>query len=117
MTTISAERLADVFVEVADTLVDEFDLIEFLQMVTTRTSELVDAAASGLLLADAHGQLQFMAASDEAAELLELFQVQTREGPCLDAYRQGAAVVNEDLSDAGRRWPRFAPRAVAAGYQ
>ena len=66
MTTISAQQLAKVFVEVADTLVDEFDLIDFLHMLTDRTANLVGASAVGLLLADQHGRLQFMAASDES---------------------------------------------------
>ena len=72
MSTLAAERVAEMFVEFADTLVEEFDLIEFLQMVTSRASEFVGAAAAGLLLADPQGQLQFMAASDERTELLEL---------------------------------------------
>jgi GAF domain-containing protein len=106
-----------VFVEVADTLVDEFDLIEFLQLVTARASELVGSAAAGVLLADQHGRLEFMAASNEQTELLELFQVQAREGPCQDCFRQGSAVSNGDLREAGKRWPLFAPRAVAAGFR
>lgn len=114
---ITAERLAEVFVEVADTLVDEFDLIEFLQMLTTHTSDLFDARAAGLLLADHRGHLQLMAASDERAEMLELFQVQSVEGPCQDCFRQGKPVVNADLTEADGRWPGFAPRAVAAGYR
>lgn len=117
MSTLSAERVAEVFVEVADTLVDEFDLIEFLQMVTDRASELVGTAAAGLLLADAHGVLQFMAASNEKSQLLELFQVQAQEGPCQDCYREGMAVTNADLRDATNRWPQFAPQAVAAGFR
>ena len=114
---ISAERLAEVFVQVADTLVDEFDLIEFLQMVTSQTSELVDARDAGLLLADHQGRLQLMAASDERTQMLELFQVQTVEGPCQDCYRKGEPVVNADLRDAADRWPKFAPRAVEAGFR
>lgn len=117
MTKIQADRLAEVFVELADTLVDEFDLIEFLQIVTSRTSDLIEARAAGLLLADNHGRLRLMAASDERSELLELFQVQSLEGPCQDCYREGVAVVNADLTQASDRWPRFAPRAVAAGYR
>ncbi|GAA4456028.1 GAF and ANTAR domain-containing protein [Phytohabitans houttuyneae] len=117
MTTVSAERLARVFVEVADTLVDEFDLIDFLHMLTDRTATLVDAAAVGLLLADQRGQLEFLAASDENAKLLELFQVQNKEGPCLDAFHTATPVVNADLADATSRWPRFAPRATAAGFR
>jgi len=73
MTMVPADRLAEVLVEVADTLVDEFDLIEFLHMVTAHTSELVQAESAGLLLADHHGRLQLMAASDERAEMLELY--------------------------------------------
>jgi len=117
MTTISPERLAQVFVEVADTLVDDFDLIEFLHRVTSHTTELVKVAAAGLLLADHRGHLQFMAASSDEARLLELFQVQTEEGPCQDAFHSGVATVNADLSAARDRWPTFAPRAVAAGYR
>jgi len=117
MATIASDRLAHVFVEMADTLVDEFDLIEFLQRVTTLTSDLVDARACGVLLADHRGRLQLMAASDERTEMLELFQAQAREGPCQDCYRQGHAVVNTDLRHAQDRWPQFAPRAVAAGFK
>ncbi len=116
MSALPAERVAEIFVEFADTLVEEFDLIEFLQMVTTRASELVGSSAAGLLLADPQGTLQFMAASDERAEMLELFQVQSHEGPCQDCFREGAAVVNADLRRSPGRWPNFAPRAAAAGF-
>jgi transcriptional regulator with GAF, ATPase, and Fis domain len=116
MTQIKAERLAEVFVEVADTLVDEFDLIEFMQMMTSHASELIEARAVGILLADHQGRLQLMAASDERSEMLEIFQVQALEGPCQDCFRHGLPVVEADLRTASGRWPRFAPRAVAAGY-
>ncbi|MEP7089621.1 MAG: GAF and ANTAR domain-containing protein [Nocardioidaceae bacterium] len=105
------------FVQVADTLVDEFDLIDFLHMVTSQTSELVNARDAGLLLADPQGRLQLMAASDERTQMLELFQVQMVEGPCQDCFREGEPVVNADLREAGQRWPKFAPRAVAAGFR
>jgi GAF domain-containing protein len=117
MTTISAQRLAKVFVEVADTLVDEFDLLDFLHMLTERIAGLVGASTVGLLLADQRGRLQFMAASDENTKLLELFQVQNEEGPCLDAYHTTRPVINADLRQAAARWPRFAPRATAAGFR
>jgi len=116
MSTIAAVRLAEVFVEIADTLVDDFDVVEFLQMITSRTAELVSVPAVGLLLADGQGRLQFMAASDEATRLLELFQLQHDEGPCLDAFRTGSPVINADLRRAGGRWPVFAPRATEAGF-
>ena len=115
MTTVSAQRLAKVFVEVADTLVDEFDLIEFLHMLADRVAALVDASAVGLLLADQRGHLQFMAASQESVRLLELFQVQNDEGPCLDCVRTGAPVIAKQLADTSR-WPVFARAATSHGY-
>jgi GAF domain-containing protein len=117
MTTVSAQRLARVFVEVSDTLVDDFDLVDFLQMLAQRTAELAAASVVGIVLADQHGQLQFMAGSQEDARLLELFQLQNDEGPCLDAFRSFEPVINNDLSLAADRWPRFAPHATAAGFR
>jgi len=117
VTVVSTERLADVFVEFADTLIDDYDVIEFLLMVTNRTAELIGASDVGLLLADQRGRLQFMAASNEDVKRLELFQIQVNEGPCRDAFQSGQAVVNADLQDASDRWPTFAPRAAADGYR
>ena len=117
MNSVSAVRLAAIFVEVADTLVDEFDLHEFLHMLTERAAGLVDAAAVGLMLADQRGRLEFMAGSDENVRLVELFQLQNQEGPCLEAFRTGTPVINVNLVAAARRWPRFVPRATAAGFR
>lgn len=117
MTTVSAARLATVFVDVADSLVDEFDLIDFLHRLTVHVADLLDTAAVGLMLGDQRGRLQFMAASDESAKIMELFQVQLHEGPCYDAFRTATPVVNVDLPDAEDEWPRFAPRAAAAGFR
>jgi GAF domain-containing protein len=117
MGAVSRERLATIFVEVADTLVDEFDLIDFLHMLADRAGSLVGAAAAGLMLADARGRLEFMAGSDENVRLVELFQLQNEQGPCLEAFRSGQAVINVDLEAATDRWPLFAPRATEAGFR
>jgi len=103
-------------VELADTLVADFDVIDFLQVVAARCVELLEVAAAGLVLADQSGSLVTVAASDERARLLELFEAQNDEGPCRDCYRLGVAVVNVDLEEARTRWPRFAPQAIAAGF-
>lgn len=117
MRTISAGPLADAFVEVADTLVEDFDLIDFLTSVTGRVAQLSGTAAVGLLLADHRGDLQFMAASEESARLLELFVIQSDEGPCRDCFAAGEAVVVSDLTLTHHRWPSFTPRAMAAGFR
>jgi GAF domain-containing protein len=114
---ISTEQLSDVFVEVADTLVADFDLIEFLQQLTSRAADISGAGAVGLLLADHRGVLRFMASSNASGKALELFELQHAEGPCLDCYRTKQAVVNADLREAADRWPRFAPMATDLGFQ
>ena len=113
---ISAERMSDLFVEVADTLVDEFDVVDFLHNLTVHAVTIGGATAAGLMLTDQMGRLQFMAASHPSSEALELFQLQNSEGPCLDCFTTGSPIVNADLSTAAGRWPTFAPRALELGY-
>jgi transcriptional regulator with GAF, ATPase, and Fis domain len=105
-------RIAQVFIELADTLVAEFDLVDFLHTLAEVTVELVDVDAAGLMLADEDGVLRVMASSDDQAELLELFELQQNDGPCPACFRTGQPVVNVDL----RRWPEFADAAAAGGY-
>ena len=113
---ISVDRLPGVFVEMADTLVDDFDLVEFLHTLTDHVAAVSGAEAVGLVLADQRGSLQFMAASNASGAALELFQIQTSEGPCQDRFRTRQPVVNADLGGAADMWPTFAPRARAAGF-
>ena len=103
------------FVEIVDTLVDDFDVIDVLTVLTSRSVELLEAAAAGILLADTAGHLRVMAASTEQIELLELFQIQNDEGPCLDCFHTGAVVVNADLATPSP-WPQFAAESVRAGF-
>jgi hypothetical protein len=111
------ERLSRVFVELADTLVSGFDVVEFLHMLTERCVELLDVGAAGVVLADGRGILRVMASSDERAYTLELFEVQNQEGPCLDCYRSGEPVVNQSLHGEGSRWPTFSREARAGGFR
>jgi transcriptional regulator with GAF, ATPase, and Fis domain len=110
------ERLLETFVELADTLVDDFDVIDFLHLLVDRCVALLDVDAAGLLLTDQRGQLQVMATSSEQVRLLELFQLQNDEGPCLDAFATGARVSHADLGSAANRWPRFAAAATDTGF-
>jgi len=112
------ERMAQTFVELADTLVAGFDLMEFLHTLTERCVELLEVDAAGLLLADGRGALRLVAASTEQARIAELFQIQNDEGPCLDSYRTGQPVIVSDIraEETVRRWPRFAPAAQEMGF-
>jgi transcriptional regulator with GAF, ATPase, and Fis domain len=109
--------ISSTFLQLADTLVADFDIIDLLAMLADRCVELVDADAVGILLADTDGNLRVMAASTEQARLLELFQLQNEQGPCLEAFTSGQLVTCTELRDAIERWPRFTPYAVGAGYE
>jgi len=108
-------QLADVLVEMADTLVDDFDVIDFLHVLTERCVQLLGVSAAGLLLADGHGTLQVVAASSERTRLLELFQLQADQGPCVECFHTGAPVSVANLATAGR-WPHFTAAAAAVGF-
>jgi GAF domain-containing protein len=114
---IAERRITDTFVRLADTLVDPFDVIDLLHVLTTRCVELLEVQAAGLMLSDLDGHMRVSASSSQAARLVELFELQHDEGPCLDCHRTGEQVTESDLATAGERWPRFARRAVAAGYR
>jgi GAF domain-containing protein len=113
----SATRLARALVELADTLVDAFDVVDLLTLLADNCVEVLDVGAAGLMLAAPDGDLRVMASSSDAMRLLELFELQSQEGPCLDCYRTGLPVLNQDLALTGGRWPRFAPEALAAGFR
>jgi GAF domain-containing protein len=112
---MDGQLLSETFVELTDTMVADFDVIDFLHVLTSRTAELLDVSAAGLLLADPRGELRVVAASSEAARLLELFQLQSDEGPCLDCFRSGRPVTATELG-ADQRWPQFAAAAKQAGF-
>src|SRR5690349_7481489 len=96
-------------------LVDDFDVVELLTLLADRCVEVLDVDTAGLMLATQDGALRVMASSSEAMLVLELFEIQAQEGPCLDAHRTGRPVVNGDLA-ADPRWPHFAAEAIEAGF-
>jgi GAF domain-containing protein len=104
-------------VELADNLVDDYDVIDVLTVLTNRCVEAVDVDAAGVMLASPAGELQFIASSSEEMRVLELFQIQADEGPCVDCYRDGLAITNHALSESDGRWPLFTPKALAYGFR
>jgi GAF domain-containing protein len=104
-------------VELADNLVDDYDVIDVLTVLADRCVEAIDVDAAGVMLASPEGDLQFVASSSESMRVLELFQIQVAEGPCVDCFRTGRAIVNHSLSESDGRWPRFTPYALAQGFR
>lgn len=111
------EALSATFVLLADTLVDDFDIAELLDVLVAATVELLDVSAAALLLTDHRGGLAVAASSSEESRLLETFQLQAAQGPCLDCVTSGLAVASADLAQDIDRWPDFVPTALAAGFR
>jgi GAF domain-containing protein len=106
-------------VELADSLVADFDVVELLTLLTDRCVDVFDVAAAGLMLGSPDNELRVIASSSDAMRVLELFEVQADEGPCVDCFRTGEPIVNLSLDAAGLdgRWPGFGPKAVEAGFK
>jgi GAF domain-containing protein len=107
--------LLHTFVEVADSLVSDFDVVDVLATLAERCVELFGASDAGLMLAAPGGELHVVASSSERMRDLELFEIQNEDGPCLDCYRSGVPISSDDLRDDMPRWPRFGPEALSAG--
>jgi GAF domain-containing protein len=113
-------READVvrsLVEMADTLVEDYDVVDLLTGLADRCVSLLGVSAAGVMLVSPAGSLGLVASSSEAMRLLELFELQAQEGPCLDAFRTGQPVGHQNLDAGSGSWPLFAAAAVSAGFK
>src|SRR5689334_18082486 len=110
------QRLVETFVTLADTLIDDFDIIDFLQLLAERSVELVGVTAAGIMLADSAGGLRHVACSDEQMRFVELLELQFDEGPCLDAFESQTIVTCASPERARELWPQFAPVALEHGF-
>jgi len=110
--------LTAAFIDIADTMVAGYDLIEMTNRLARHCVNLLEVDAAGLLLTDGQGNLGVLASSNERAQLMELFQLQAdEEGPCLDCFQSGEPVVAVDLSRWRERWPGFVDEAERQGFQ
>lgn len=110
------ELIARTFVSLADTMVGDFDVVDLLDRLVHDTARILDSSAAGVMLVDGHKQLQVMASSDPRMHAIEVLQLQSTEGPCLDAFHRRTPVHAVTAESQGR-WTVFAPRALAEGYR
>jgi len=109
-------QLLRTFAALADTLVDDYDVVELLQSLVDACGEHLDISAAGILLADEGGDLEVLASTTESAPLVELLQIGALSGPCLQCFRTGIAVQLPSIADAPDSWQEFRDRALADGY-
>jgi transcriptional regulator with GAF, ATPase, and Fis domain len=118
VTNTSREKeLVDTFVELADSLVADYDIVDLLYRLVMRCAQTLDAADAGILLPDQDGTLEVVASTSERSHLISLLQLEAHQGPCVDAFRTGRATSVENISDVRSRWPQFAASAGDVGYQ
>jgi transcriptional regulator with GAF, ATPase, and Fis domain len=103
------------FVELVDMMIDDLDVVDLLTVLSARCIELLGVVDAGILLADEGGNLRVIGSSNEVVERLELLQVQTEQGPCIEALQTGTLVAVADLSSTST-WPLFEAECASAGY-
>ena len=108
--------LAQRFVSLADTLVDDYDVVDLLHQLVQSCVDLLDVSQVGLMLVDQHGNLSLVASSSEKTRLLELLQIQTEQGPCPQCVRERRAITVPDIAASRDEWPEFARAAAEAGF-
>jgi GAF domain-containing protein len=114
---MSVENMAETFVQLADTLVADFDSVEFMHLLADRCVDTLEVDAAGILLADHHSELYVVGASSERTRLVELFELQHRQGPCMECYLTCAPVTVADFTELPQRWPEFSAVATEAGFR
>lgn len=110
-------QLAELYLTLADTLVDDFDVVEVLDQLVRACVDLLDVTSAGILLLDRHDALQLVASSNEATRIVEVYQLQTREGPCVEAVRSSQPTLADDLDEMRTKWPHFANTAESLGFR
>jgi GAF domain-containing protein len=111
------DRLARALAGITTMLVDDHDVDAVLRLVTGACADLLDVAATGVMVTDPRGGVQVVSASDDRSRFVELLQAQTDQGPCVECMRTGSVVVSTDLRDDVDRWPEFGPEALAVGFR
>jgi GAF domain-containing protein len=111
------QRLLETFVKLADTLIDDYDVVDLLQFLVDTCRDVLDTTAAGILLADARGELEVVASTSEASRLVEMMQLSAEQGPCIDSFRSGRRVSVPDIEASKDEWWQFRGSALAQGFR
>ena len=115
-TTTRETRLNAAFVKLADTLIDDYDIVDLLHTLVEECTAIFDVQAGGLMLADSDGQLQLVASTSEKADLVEIMQLNAGQGPCVDCFATGRPIAIADIEQSGDQWPDFRAEALKQGF-
>jgi hypothetical protein len=113
------EREADVvatLLRLGDTMVQGYDQLELLRDLAESSVRILDGDTAGVSLSTGE-HLGFVVATSEAMDIIELFQMERQQGPCMDAFRSGEVVHTDDIETDRSRWPLWAPKALSLGFR
>lgn len=116
VTSTRAERVSAAFVKIADTLVDDYDVLDLLYALVEESVAILDASAAGLLLVDQYGELQVLASTSEESQLVEILQLEAGAGPCVECFQTGIVVTVDNISELDDKWPDFKKAALSQGF-
>ncbi|WP_104082737.1 GAF and ANTAR domain-containing protein [Cryobacterium sp. Y11] len=117
MVTKSREgQLVEAFVTLADTLVAGYDIVDLLHTLVEKCAALLDASAAGIILSDGDGELEVVASTNERSRLVEILQLRSGSGPCVESFITGLAVAIPDIERTGEKWPKFRRGALDQGF-
>ncbi len=117
MNDVTQQRLLETFVKLADTLIDDYDVVDLLQLLVDTCRDVLDTTAAGILLADSRGELEVVASTSEASRLVEMMQLSAEQGPCIESYRSGRSVSVPDIEVSKDEWWQFRGSALAQGFR
>ena len=117
MNDVTQQRLLETFVKLADTLIDDYDVVDLLQLLVDTCRDVLDTTAAGILLADSRGELEVVASTSEASRLVEMMQLSAEQGPCIESYRSGRRVSVPDIEISKDEWWQFRGSALAQGFR
>jgi transcriptional regulator with GAF, ATPase, and Fis domain len=116
MNDVTQRQLLETFVKLADTLIDDYDVVDLLQFLVDTCRDVLDTTAAGILLADSRGELEVVASTSEASRLVEMMQLSAEQGPCIESFRSGKRVSVPDIEDSNPDWWQFRGSAIAQGF-
>ncbi len=117
MNATAQQQLLQTFVRLADTLVDDYDVVELLQVLVDACRDLLETTAAGILLANERGELEVVASTSEASRLVEIMQLSAEAGPCIDSFRSGRRVAVPDIAHSQDSWMQFRGAAITQGFR
>ena len=109
--------LAEAFVGLADSLIDDYDVAELSHRLIEHCVALLPISAAGILLSDQQDVLRATSASTEQTRNILQFQLDVGEGPTIECFRTGQEVAVVDLLDDGNGWANFGAQAYEIGFR